>query len=361
MDLGGASAWGTDHPINKDEISRRLALQVVHVAYAKQQDQMPLWTGPELSSSTPPTVSTANGDVTITFEAYSAVGLRLRDAQNCHSCCKSVSPFEVGYAPTAPDGNTTWKPVVPTFNPQRSGAIVLPVGSGTGTPNAVRYAWHDFTECVLVNGEDLPLGPFKSELGHSAAIPTTAAVQVPTVGAGKAAKDTPIQSPPLGFNSWNYYHCNIDENAIKAIALAMAKNGMRDAGYQYINIDDCWQVGRDNATGAIIADPTRFPSGMKAVADFVHAQGLKFGVYTARGSQTCQKRPGAYSYELVDAQTYCDWGLDYLKNDNCGGQNWPQENTSWINFKKGFDKCYAETGKYVNQFIVFHRESARER
>jgi hypothetical protein len=95
---------------------------------------------------------------------------------------------------------------------------------------------------------------------------------------------------------------------------------------------------------------------MKAVADFVHSQGLKFGVYTARGSRTCQQRPGSYSYELVDAATYCEWGLDYLKNDNCGGTNWPVENTSWIKFKQGFDKCYEDTGKYIVKSIEYCRD-----
>jgi hypothetical protein len=101
------------------------------------------------------------------------------------------------------------------------------------------------------------------------------------------------------------------------------------------------------ADGSITPDPARFPSGMKAVADYIHAKGLKFGVYTARGSRTCQQRPGSYAHELQDAATYCSWGLDYLKNDNCGGTNWPQENTSWINFKQGFDACFNQTGRYT--------------
>lgn len=311
-----------------------------------------------LSDATLPSLDASSGDVTITFEAYSAVGLKLRDAQKCTACCKGATPFELGFPVTPGSSNMTWRPVAPTFNAQNNGHVVLPGGGGgggggaKGTPKAVRYAWHDFTECVLVNSDDLPLGPFKTTLNPSL-FAATKTVAGTVVG---VTKDTPIQSPPLGFNSWNYYHCNIDENEIKAIALAMVSNGMRDAGYEYINIDDCWQVGRDNVTGAIIADPARFPSGMKAVADFVHSQGFKFGVYTARGSKTCQNRPGSYNYELVDAQTYCDWGLDYLKNDNCGGTNWPQENTSWINFKKGFDKCYAATGKYIVKSIEYCRD-----
>jgi len=130
----------------------------------------------------------------------------------------------------------------------------------------------------------------------------------------------------------------------------MVANGMRDAGYEYINIDDCWQVDR-GADGTITPDPVRFPSGIKAVADYVHSRGLKFGVYTARGSRTCQNRPGAYQHELQDSQTYCDWGLDFLKNDNCGGTNWKAENHSWILFKEGLDKCFHLTGRYTVRSI----------
>jgi hypothetical protein len=94
---------------------------------------------------------------------------------------------------------------------------------------------------------------------------------------------------------------------------------------------------------------------MKALADYAHSKGLKFGVYTARGSRTCQGRPGAYNHELIDAKTYCEWGLDYLKNDNCGGTNWPADNTSWIKFQQGFDECYSATGRYIVKSIEYLR------
>ena len=91
---------------------------------------------------------------------------------------------------------------------------------------------------------------------------------------------------------------------------------MRDAGYQYVVIDDCWQVGRD-AQGAIVADRKRFPNGMAALADYIHARGLKFGLYTDVGSRTCQGRPGSLGHEWQDAATYAAWGVDYLKVDWC--------------------------------------------
>ncbi|HYW96307.1 MAG TPA: glycoside hydrolase family 27 protein [Bacteroidales bacterium] len=130
-------------------------------------------------------------------------------------------------------------------------------------------------------------------------------------------------TPPMGWNSWNYFNCDgINENVIKEVADAMVSSGMRDAGYAYIVMDDCWQTGRD-AGGTIIADPDKFPSGMKALADYIHSKGLKFGLYSDAGRQTCQKRPGSRGYEYQDARTYASWGVDYLKYDWCntGDQN----------------------------------------
>lgn len=123
-------------------------------------------------------------------------------------------------------------------------------------------------------------------------------------------------TPPMGWNSWNKFACNVDENMIKQMADAMVSSGMRDAGYTYINIDDCWHGDRD-AQGFIHPDAKRFPSGMKALADYVHSKGLKLGIYSDAGSQTCGGRPGSRGYEFQDAQQYAAWGIDYLKYDWC--------------------------------------------
>lgn len=130
------------------------------------------------------------------------------------------------------------------------------------------------------------------------------------------------KTPPMGWNSWNKFGCNVSEKLIKEMADAMVTNGMLDAGYTYIVIDDCWQVGRDSM-GNIIPDPERFPSGMKALANYIHGKGLKFGIYSCAGSQTCQGRPGSRGYQFQDARTYAQWGIDYLKYDWCSdeGQN----------------------------------------
>jgi alpha-galactosidase len=123
-------------------------------------------------------------------------------------------------------------------------------------------------------------------------------------------------TPPMGWNSWNKFACNVSEDMIRSMADAMVKSGMKDASYEYVNIDDCWQVGRD-ANGNIVADPQRFPHGMKAVGDYIHSLGLKFGVYSDAGSKTCAGRPGGLGHEYQDAIQYAAWGVDYLKYDWC--------------------------------------------
>lgn len=134
-------------------------------------------------------------------------------------------------------------------------------------------------------------------------------------GASSAQQNELAVHPPMGWNSWNHFHRNIDDATIRAQAEAMVSSGMRDAGYTYINIDDTWQGTRD-AQG-IIHPNARFPD-MKALADFVHSKGLKLGIYSSPGKLTCAKFEGSYGHELQDAQTYAAWGIDYLKYDLCG-------------------------------------------
>jgi alpha-galactosidase len=123
-------------------------------------------------------------------------------------------------------------------------------------------------------------------------------------------------TPPMGWNSWNKFGCNINEALVRQQADAMVATGMKDAGYRYIVIDDCWQKSRDD-DGNIVADPERFPSGIRALADYVHAKGLKFGLYSDAGALTCGGRPGSAGHEFQDAKQYARWGVDYLKYDWC--------------------------------------------
>jgi alpha-galactosidase len=123
------------------------------------------------------------------------------------------------------------------------------------------------------------------------------------------------KTPPMGWNSWNRFQCDgINEKVIRQSADALVSFGLKSAGYEYITIDDCWQVDRDKA-GNIIPDPKKFPSGIKALADYIHSKGLKFGIYSCAGIETCAKRPGSRGYEFQDARQYAAWGVDYLKLD----------------------------------------------
>ena len=124
------------------------------------------------------------------------------------------------------------------------------------------------------------------------------------------------QTPPMGWNSWNKFACKVNEQVIRDTADSMVASGMKDAGYQYVVIDDCWQGPRDK-DGFITADAQAFPSGIKALADYVHSKGLKFGIYSDAGRLTCAGRSGSQGHEYQDAATYARWGVDYLKYDWC--------------------------------------------
>ena len=137
------------------------------------------------------------------------------------------------------------------------------------------------------------------------------------------------RTPPMGWNSWNNFGCDVNEATVKAAADAMVKSGFKDAGYQYVNIDDCWQVARA-ADGTIIVDSTRFPNGIKPIADYVHSLGLKLGIYSDAGVKTCQGRPGGYDHEMQDAKTYAGWGVDYLKYDWCYVEGKDKAGNPWV-------------------------------
>ncbi len=134
-----------------------------------------------------------------------------------------------------------------------------------------------------------------------------------TLGVG-AAKAGPASTPPMGWNSWNHFEAKIDDATVRAQADAMVASGLREAGYRYINIDDTWEGARD-AQGTIHPN-SKFPD-MKALADYVHAKGLKLGIYSSPGAKTCANFEGSLGHETQDAQTYAAWGIDYLKYDLC--------------------------------------------
>ncbi len=124
-------------------------------------------------------------------------------------------------------------------------------------------------------------------------------------------------TPPLGWNSWNTFTYAINEDLIKETADAMVSSGLKDAGYEYVVIDDCWSLRERDKDGNLVPDPEKFPHGMRAVADYVHAKGLKFGMYSCCGTHTCGGYPGSFEHEFQDAAAFASWGVDYLKYDNC--------------------------------------------
>ncbi|ONI80741.1 alpha-galactosidase [Saccharothrix sp. ALI-22-I] len=148
----------------------------------------------------------------------------------------------------------------------------------------------------------------------------------PTSPAAQAAPGSPALTPPLGWNSWNSFGCGITEAQVRQATDAMVNSGMRDAGYQYVVVDDCWFDPQRDAQGNLRAHPTKFPSGMKALGDYIHARGLKFGIYQAPNEKTCAQGVGTHpgstgskGHEVQDARSFASWGVDYLKYDWCSG------------------------------------------
>ncbi|MFF7882509.1 NPCBM/NEW2 domain-containing protein [Streptomyces sp. NPDC020794] len=155
--------------------------------------------------------------------------------------------------------------------------------------------------------------------------PEALAAPAPTEApASPALADGLALTPPMGFNNWNSTHCRAEfnESMVEGIADLFVEKGLKDAGYQYVNLDDCWALPSRDADGKLVPDPVRFPNGIKAVADYIHAKGLKLGIYTSAGTKTCDSVgfPGALGHEYSDARQFADWGVDYLKYDNCNNQ-----------------------------------------
>ena len=124
-------------------------------------------------------------------------------------------------------------------------------------------------------------------------------------------------TPPMGWNSWNTFGNNISEDLVKGVADTFITRGLKDAGYEYIVLDDCWSEKSRDSSGRLVADRQKFPSGMKALSDYIHSKGLKFGIYSCVGTHTCAGFPGSFEHEFIDAETFADWGVDYLKYDYC--------------------------------------------
>jgi alpha-galactosidase len=121
----------------------------------------------------------------------------------------------------------------------------------------------------------------------------------------------------MGWNSWNTFTWDINEELIRDVADLFVSEGYKDAGYEYIVIDDCWSLKERDSKGNLVPDPEKFPSGMKALADYIHSKGLKFGIYSCVGTHTCAGHPGSFEHEFQDAALFAEWGVDFLKYDYC--------------------------------------------
>ncbi len=137
------------------------------------------------------------------------------------------------------------------------------------------------------------------------------------------------KTPPMGWNSWNTFGPKVNEQIILETADAMVEKGYLDAGYEYVVIDDCWMMP-ERVDGKLVVNPEKFPHGMKYVADYIHGKGLKFGIYSAAGTLTCQGLPGSFGHEYEDARMFADWGVDYLKYDLCHFPGCGDIRTSYI-------------------------------
>jgi alpha-galactosidase len=149
-------------------------------------------------------------------------------------------------------------------------------------------------------------------------------------------------TPPMGFNTWNTFQTNINEQMLKEMVDTYLSSGMRDAGYRYFVLDDGWMTMDRDAKGDLVADPKKFPNGMKAFADYVHAKGLKFGIYNCAGDRTCAGYPGTRGHEYQDARLYASWDVDYLKYDWC--------NTDSLNAREAYitmSKALKATGRPI--------------
>ncbi len=162
--------------------------------------------------------------------------------------------------------------------------------------------------------------------------------------AGKMLTGQLAPTPPMGFNTWNTFQTKINEEMLKEMVDVFISSGMGESGYQYFVLDDGWMAMERDQNGSLIADPVKFPHGMKAFADYVHSKGLKFGIYNCAGSKTCAGYPGTRGHEYEDARLYASWGVDFLKYDWC--------NTDSLNTPEAY-KTMSAALKATGRPIVF--------
>ncbi len=198
--------------------------------------------------------------------------------------------------------------------------------------------------------------PFAAALAAVLAIAGAVAVSALTAAPASALANGLALTPPMGFNEWNAFGCNVDEQLVEQTADAMVANGMKAAGYQYVNIDDCWALPQRDADGNLVPDPAKFPHGIAAVADYVHHDGLKLGIYEDSGSKTCSSShgfPGSLGHEDADALLFAQWHVDYLKYDDCNQPADQQNIPATIKRYTDMRDALARATQLTGQPIVF--------
>ncbi|MFC9331025.1 alpha-galactosidase [Kitasatospora sp. NPDC057015] len=178
-------------------------------------------------------------------------------------------------------------------------------------------------------------------LGSGALTLGAVAAQVATAPGAAALGNDLALTPPMGWNSWNKFGCSVTEAKVKAVADAIVSKGLKDLGYTYVTVDDCWMASARDTDGKLVADAVKFPSGMKSLGDYLHGKGLKFGLYESPTEGTCQHRPGSYGHEKADAASFAVWGVDYLKYDWCQTST-TESPTMWADFPGYTEKQLAQ-------------------
>lgn len=168
---------------------------------------------------------------------------------------------------------------------------------------------------------------------------------------GESYNNGAALTPPMGWSSWNLFRNKISEDLIKEIARAMKESGLLEAGYQYVNIDDCWQCSSRDENGRLQSDKMTFPSGIKSLTEYVNSLGLKLGIYSSNGTLTCEEYPASLGYEAVDADTFAQWGVEYFKYDFCHNKAISVEAPLVVKIEVGKGgKAYAE--RYASDAVL---------
>ncbi len=211
------------------------------------------------------------------------------------------------------------------------------------SPANQNYHWNRNAESYALIGE--AMGRAMVELLNSSN-------NTPRLRSARSAKDKILAPlPPMGWNSWNAFEGDIDEQKIMRMADIMVESGMRDMGYEYLVIDDAWMANKRGDFEELVADSVKFPGGMRAIGDYIHSKGLKYGIYECRGRVTCQNLPGSYLHERIDIFTFASWGVDYIKMDACfAAQNGRLSSDDFTIYGEAIKDCGREMVLSISDF-----------